>query len=961
MSVRVRDPGSTETRDVSPAEAAKGIAAGTLEIAQDSVKVKRAGQTGSVSPEDLSKSLAHGWELTDEEGAKAARLVIDAYSVPGLAVGAAEAAAAGATVGLSTALEDALGVDMEAAAARREALGGVGTGLEVAGAVAPALLSGGTSLAGRAAAALPAAAIERGAVRLGGAAAKNLASPLARRVVSTGVTGGVEGVFAGAGAQLDDDLLGNHEINADRLAMAGGLGAILGFGGGAGLGLAAHGGSKLLRAGSDALTGAAQAAGPAARVLRNAVGDISNDAPRAFERAFAEGNIPMIAKLTGTPEAVWSPIAPLARTTEGQALLRELMTSTDDHLERMLSATRGPTADIQAAVVDIRKALSSEMRAKTMPDIADPQQRLSAVQAARELAYKVEGRAERLAAQGDDLGGAYDKPSINRIAAAARVAQSKLDPIARRADDALAKGKVDVSDDDIRAAYAATNTLKQHMQTVQSQVARSASGPTPPTSAQLTRDLFRRGGPDDIDLGLEDVRDFLENEQFWAAAAVGQKEANAATRSAILMREELKSLSPASARVLDPDRPILRDEDLLKVIQRTGTLKGEQSTEKFLDAIAAERNAAQTALRHYDSPELAAAAKKLDDAQSVWVKAVDQQRATRQIVDSLKILKDHHGQGLLSNPSALLLTAAGGMMGGGEGATLGAAAGMLRNPYMLLRGYLGVMKTLDDGASKYLSGVAKFAAKAGGKVKGAAKVVGDAVGAAAPTVGRGIRAATTKAAGMGAAEKREQSRKLATAVAHLSAAPGVLVDQVGRATAELAGVSPRTAAVVSDRAVGSVAFLASKLPVTFQPPLGGPALVDPVGEAKWMRYAEVVLDPAGVMAKIATGTFSLEHAEAMSVLMPALWADLQDRVLDIVASSPRPPYAVRITSGIIMGSRETDPTLSPQFIALAQASFNPPPPPPAAPGQKARASGAKPPGVNPLPSAANRIEQGIPP
>lgn len=136
-----------------------------------------------------------------------------------------EGVASGLTLGLAD-----LAMDDEATRERAERHPIARGAGEVAGIVAPAILSGGTSLAGTVARATPAGALARGAEKLGVKAASGRLGQLA-------VAGTVEGVGDATGGLVASALAGD-EVTPEAITHQLGMGALFGFGAGvAGRGL----------------------------------------------------------------------------------------------------------------------------------------------------------------------------------------------------------------------------------------------------------------------------------------------------------------------------------------------------------------------------------------------------------------------------------------------------------------------------------------------------------------------------------------------------------------------------------------------------------------------------------------------------------------------------------------------------------------------------------------------------
>ena len=211
------------------------------------------------------------------------------YGGPGgMAVTAAEGLARGATVGLfdpaAVGVARAVGGE-KAAEATRESLAGHKEAnpwtagiTEVGGAAIPALASGGATVpeeagalaAGEAATGAsrigqlarvlgaPARAVGKAGEVAGGLAESVVGRPgagsalarIAKQAVKAGATGTAEGALFGAGQEVSEDTLGDHELTAQKLAAAVGHGALMGgmFGTalGAGAGIVREGAGGIL-------------------------------------------------------------------------------------------------------------------------------------------------------------------------------------------------------------------------------------------------------------------------------------------------------------------------------------------------------------------------------------------------------------------------------------------------------------------------------------------------------------------------------------------------------------------------------------------------------------------------------------------------------------------------------------------------------------------------------------------
>lgn len=234
------------------------------------------GSPVEVTPDEAAALLQQGYTLESPEQA-AVRAERAQYETPGEAlITGAEGLASGATLGLSdVALAEALGDEYRTGRERRERLfPTLSTGSEVAGALAPLLLSEGAtapSLIGRGARLLGspvrgAAALGRGAETLAGGAlrgigleGKSILGSGVLRGIETGAGGLVEGGLYGAGQALSEAALapgGNYDKLAEKLWAGAKQGMSLGAIGAGGLGFMAGATARGVERGFSKLSGA---------------------------------------------------------------------------------------------------------------------------------------------------------------------------------------------------------------------------------------------------------------------------------------------------------------------------------------------------------------------------------------------------------------------------------------------------------------------------------------------------------------------------------------------------------------------------------------------------------------------------------------------------------------------------------------------------------------------------------
>lgn len=217
------------------------------------------GQVGFVPIEQFEEAAGSGWRVASDVEVEKARLQAE-YGDQVLAAGAA-GLARGATFGLSDlALTETGAIDAETLRGLKEANPGASTAGELAGAVAPMLLTGGgsaavtgASAASRAAGAAGqvarvAGAIPRGTAALGRAAEAGTAGILGSRAgtllgkaTSMAAGGAVEGAVIGAGQAVSTAALDDAELTAEQLIAGAGHGALLGAAAGGAFGAVTRG------------------------------------------------------------------------------------------------------------------------------------------------------------------------------------------------------------------------------------------------------------------------------------------------------------------------------------------------------------------------------------------------------------------------------------------------------------------------------------------------------------------------------------------------------------------------------------------------------------------------------------------------------------------------------------------------------------------------------------------------
>lgn len=254
---------------VDDADATKAFATGQYGVRGATVDVRnKDGTLGTIPADQLHAAIGQGYELVSPEEAQKELLERQYGGLAGGAIETGEGLARGASGSLSDPLAVGVGQAIggkEGGEAVRKHLANykaanptAAMGGEIVGTIAPILLSGGAAapemaaieagelgaegftagkaLAGGARAlstpmrALDAAGnvAERIAAAAVGEGSENLAARLAQKALTTGARGAVEGALYGVGSQISEDVLGDHDLTAEKLLAAAGHGALFG-------------------------------------------------------------------------------------------------------------------------------------------------------------------------------------------------------------------------------------------------------------------------------------------------------------------------------------------------------------------------------------------------------------------------------------------------------------------------------------------------------------------------------------------------------------------------------------------------------------------------------------------------------------------------------------------------------------------------------------------------------------
>lgn len=903
MAIKLIDKASQKEIEVSSDEAQAGLQRGEYVLPTGDVRVVQGNRTSTIGAGELADAIGHGWKLADDEEVAAATLRREESDLASQALGAVESVAAGATLGGSTYLESALGADPERMRARREGLGGLSSALELGGALVPGLLTGGSAtaagaargLGARALAATPAGALARTGARIEAGLGRSLATApkLVRTTVPVVGRGAVEGFAAGIGAEVDESVLGERDLTAERLLGAGAMGSLFGAGASTLIpGIAAVGQGI----GKVGIRPIRQVLGKAGGMV-DELGDkglasiLAN--PGAREKFAALNHLDISDVNAVADDLIADPSRIHRYLTEANSVTEELAGSLRPTIEAFRNARRVAIAEGSGAarMRDVSRHLPSDVDALArIPNLA--KQQLDDIEAAisRELDANAAGMVEVQAA---------DLRSIGRMIEEARVEMSATARSAAGRNGARQLATV---------SHNALDRLKQGIDTIRARTRTIA----PTRASQNTSEL--------LDRHVGSLRTHLEDAEIYGEAGARQAERNRLMSAAIAA--EKRTRGTASGRLLARDS-IVDNADLLSTVRNSGRFAGATKTELFEDAIAAETAYLEWSAKHLDLDDATRAtiAEQVGAGRRVG-EVFEGQRAKVRTLDVLEKWRNAEGNrsvsiGIGSGLAPALLGAAGFGVGGIPGAIVGGALGMLTKPYTMTRKLAAIQARIGKAQGARQKAIADF-------IVGAGKTAGEAVGAAARATGRAATRGSVLAAGA-TSGRREQLDTATKRLALLASNPAELAAEIRRMTQDLDDVAPLLAGSVQKKVTVAATFLASKAPQTYKAPWSTRApLVDPVEEAKFEKYLEAVSRPMDAIARLSNGTFTSEHSEAIRVVYPAEYMDLQREAIDRLAKMQQrgeSPSLSTMTTLSILFNTPGDPTL-PQATAIA-ASLTP--------------------------------------
>lgn len=941
MAVKVYSKAAQKVVDVASDEAQRGLLQGDYDaIGGETIRVAKGNKTGTVGADGLITALGQGARIVDNEEAQQIQVRREESDIASQALGTAEGVASGATLGLSSLAQEALGADPKRMAARREATGVVGTGAGLVGAVVPTLLTGGAGaaatagragvqagrgLVGRALAYTPAGIVARAGARAEAAVASRLGTGVASKLVPQGTRGFIEGYGGGVGTEIDESVLGERELAADRLmsqGMAGGL-----FGGGVGAGV-----SGLASAASGAGRASARSMSKAlARWTGNPSGEVAGEIAESVARA-ADGAVEPSwwhraqgALTQSDPEDIargWG----LVKTRRGRDLITGRRTIGDVQ-EETAGSIRTLTDDANSAYAEALDGITGTQKMRKVGELLK-----------------------------DADGEVIDRASREVWDSARAHLRSKLDdPLARESfvttDLRDAVGWLDRAEKEILKSVddpkvARFNALERFKQEVDNRIQKRVKAAKGQLSPQLddTITTLRRvlNGGEDATTGevIGGIRPFLQDEGVWGAAGALQRSQNESLSAAMRSVDDLKAKSPEMARMFELGTPV-DSASALRLARRYTRAGGEVKQNLFDDVHVKRMNALRVAKENYDlPPETLARIEKYERSVESMRKQMAAHADTADELEVVGRLRRDEGSG---SPSITALSTMGPSVGtligstfGPAGAAVGAMAGGITRPLTALKQVAGVLNLLE----KADGGIAEAIGRIGSRMKAPRISLGSAPARVRAAAATGAASAYSRSTSRG---KSDEDRQKAIDNARMYAAsPDALEKALALPLRGLSKFAPGVAGLIHDRAAQAASFLASKAPKTYQSPYSSkPPMVDPVSAAAFDRYLRAVQDPIAVLGDIADGTITREQAEAIRMVYPAMYRDVQENIqqqlADAQAEGRDVPFDLRIKLGQFFDT-PTDASQNPRVGAALQAASSQQPVPPPPPSQPVKST-----------------------
>jgi hypothetical protein len=820
-----------------------------------------------------------------------------------------EGAARGATFGLSDQFLTKTGsVSPEALRARQE-YNPTSSGLgEVAGVVAPSLLSGGVaapeaigaSATRRAVgeAASVASAPVRGVMELGQSAArasaplveKAISNPILQKAATSGIGSAVEGAAYGLGQSVSEQALGDPDLNAEKVLSNVGFGAMLGgtFG-------AAFGGGEAMvnkyKTGVNSINDLAPVAGAEPATFQDAITHSANSA--ADKESILSGlkkqkenvgEVKAAASALGVPTFV-----PQLSASEKVVAAHEIMTQGASHFG--VAESQAIDGAINKVNSTVEGVLKEGATGKTAAEAGK--------EAVDHLLGKATNMVEDYSADYAQLGKTADViPVSPRSIGSITSNILKIPEVVQGVEDGFASSIVGrlknvKTLDDLDIQIKALNRTARAF----------GEDPNKQRIASIIRDK------------LNTVYENTLKREFTAADKSELWE---------LRQTAKRKFADAVEKLGDIGGKIGKSK-ISSPLQLIEHLENKVNSDTFIKKLFAKNDSAFLANLQKEFPELAQMVRThqreqlLGDTLNKTLKNVEKLPPEAQKFlfrpDELKKL-DAAKTYMEAFPSKL--------QNGSKTAHIGGMMDFYTNPIK------AGMQTARDFAFKTgfeklgLTGEQMAQVHTLTKIERAANAVTKSIQDGAKSifsVGKGAALAASSTPQMVADHK-----KVAEDVQNFVKSPHDLMNNIENATQWIYKAAPNHAGAVQMAAVRAATFLQTKIPKNPNPkPLGPKYIPSPAESAKFMRYYNTIQAPVSVLKSVKMGMLTVEQMETLHNVFPSLLSKMQASVMDHMTETmsdggaSKVPYSVKMSLSMFLG-QDLVQSLEPQQIASMQMS-----------------------------------------
>ena len=857
------------------------------------------GEAGSIAAEEAYK-LFNEDSFAFETGTQ--RTERKAQEKYGEGLGAEAAAAGlgalrGASLGLSDVLIEGLGGEDAAKAVDeyRKRNPYASTGGEIAGAVAPAILTGAGGAVGTAARLTPAGATaraglaaERGAAALLGTGAKSAAGRIVQSIVPKAAGSAIEGAVYGAGAAISEAALGDTELTAENLLSNVGWGALIGGGSAAalsGAGLAARGSLKLAAKGAKGTAEAIES------LYENATG-----------KKAAPGLGKLWAKASGVVSGADDDVlgtyfgGPASKQMRQRAVQPESVL--DDYSQRL----RQNYDDLLKHANAVTPESLGNAKLKGIGKVI---KRGNENLVASTASYQLEEIGMQLDEMIKAGQGEYTTAGLKALRAKVK-AHSKRVMANFDADDA--------NEQIFMVMDTAKRDIGKHVQKLRRSTMKDSAW-------RQTYEALR-----DSEGGVyRNLKTHLENEQLYGDAAQIQQAINAKWTNH-LGQENYRNSFAVKMGSDNFDDVYVANDTKFRSFVRDLTSTDSNDYRYITHHVRSKKELIDEIAKHYDlDDQVRKSVQESGKAAEDFMKALNEAQTDVVAINQLRELEQ------LS--SAKVLGAAGGagigyLVGEEEGALVGAVLGGLARPGQAIR-QLATLERINKSAGGKIKAAVRGMLRAGqGTGKAASETAEQTVFTEYMSRARRATApVSVKTVQLGEKRKDERSRAAAfknrrAELAELITNPDLASRRVTEALLPLQDAAPETTRALADKTIGAAQFLYEKMP---KPPPSVEQSLTPKAwrptEAeivRWERYLRAVEDPQSVLRNLSRGTISQEEVETMQTIYPKLHLGVVEALNENLAELQRElPRKTRTQLSLWFGV-PVDATLTPDFISMIQ-------------------------------------------